>query len=47
MVNGNVKSFVCVKEEKSWNIEPKEINNFYFQVGLIFDAILESISIIF
>ena len=26
-MNGNVKSFVCVRKEKSWNIEPNETNN--------------------
>ena len=27
MVNGNAKSFLCVREEKSWNIEPNETNS--------------------
>ena len=27
MVNGNAESFVCQREEKSWNIKPNETNN--------------------
>ena len=27
MVNGNRKSFLCEREEKSWNIEPNETNS--------------------
>ena len=26
-VNGNAKSFLCMREEKFWNIEPNETNN--------------------
>ena len=27
MVNGNRKSFLCEREEKSWNIESNETNS--------------------
>ena len=34
MVNWNAKFFlcVCVREEKSWNIEPNDTKNFYFLI---------------
>ena len=38
---------VCVRDEKSWNIEPNETKSQYLICSSLFDVALENISILF